>query len=109
MKNRTCTGIRFLAALVLAALAFAHGGFDHVRGTVVSVDSSLLTVKTATGNVAIKIDERTQFTKNDKKVQISELVTGTRVIVEVPQGKDKVAHSVKIGVAPTAGKGPGKK
>jgi hypothetical protein len=109
MKNQTRTGISLLAALVLAALAFAHGGFDHVRGTVVSVDNNVLTVKTAAGNVAVKLDGRTQFTKNDKKVQITELVPGVRVIVEVPQGKDKVAQSVKIGVAPAAGKGPGKK
>ena len=114
MRNQARTGISLLAAfvltsMVLAALSFAHGGFDHVRGTVVSVDNNVLTVKTATGNVAVKLDGRTQFTRNDKKVQMSDLVPGARVIVEVPQGKDKVAQSVKVGVAPAAGKGPGKK
>ena len=66
-----------------------------------------------TGNVAVKLDSRTQFTKNDRKAQLSDLVPGARVIVEVPQakGKERVAQSVKIGAAPSttgAGKAPGK-
>jgi uncharacterized membrane protein YphA (DoxX/SURF4 family) len=108
MKNQTRTGISLLVLLLTAlALSFAHGGFDHVRGTVVGVENNVLTVKTDAGNVAVKLDGRTQFTKDGKKVQIAELVPGVRVIVEVPQGKEKVAQSVKIGVA-AAGKG-GKK
>lgn len=93
-----------LALIATAALLFAHGGFDHVRGTVVGVNDNVLTVKTSTGDVAVKVDSRTQFTKNDRKAQLSDLAPGARVIVEVPQGKDKdkVAHSVKIGVAPAA-------
>jgi hypothetical protein len=109
MKNQTRTGISLLVLLLtaLAVVAFAHGGFDHVRGTVVGVENNVLTVKTDAGNVAVKLDGRTQFTKDGKKVPIAELVPGVRVIVEVPQGKEKVAQSVKIGVA-AAGKG-GKK
>ena len=119
MKNQPRTGISPLVAIVLtlmalAAPSLAHGGFDHVRGTVISVNNNMLTVKTSTGNVAVKLDSQTQFTKNDQKAQLSDLVPGTRVIVEVPHAKDKdkVAQSVKIGAAPpttAAGKHPGKK
>jgi hypothetical protein len=112
MKNRVRTGIKGLAALLLAAALFAHGGFDHVRGTVVSVENNVLTVKTASGNVAVKLDGKTQFSNNGKKAQVSDLQPGARVIAEVPQGKDKAAQSVKIGVVPStagAGKGAGKK
>jgi len=118
MKNQTRTGISLLVAIILtlmalAAPSLAHGGFDHVRGTVVSVNDNVLTVKTSTGDVAVKLDSRTQFTKNDRKAQLSDLVPGARVIVEVPQEKNKerVAQSVKIGAAPSitgAGKAPGK-
>ena len=80
----------------------------------VSVNNNVLTVKTSTGNVAVKLDSRTQITRNDQKAQLSDLVPGARVIVEVPQAKDKekVAQSVKIGAAApgaAAGKPPGKK
>ena len=118
MKNQPRTGISLLVAIILtlialAAPSLAHGGFDHVRGTVVSVNDNVLIVKTSTGNVALKLDSRTQFTKDDRKAQLSDLVPGVRVIVEVPQAKNKerVAQSVKIGAAPSttgAGKTPGK-
>jgi hypothetical protein len=118
VKDQPHTGISSVAAIVLTLMAlvtpsFAHGGFDHVRGTVVGVDNNVLTVKTSTGNVAVKLDSRTQFTKNGQKAQLSDLVRGARVIVEVPQAKglDKVAQSVKIGAGPppNAGKHTGKK
>src|ERR1700736_3474173 len=86
--------------LVIAASApvFAHGGFDHVRGTVVKVANNVLTVKTAKGNVDLKLDNKTELTKNDQKAQLADLKVGARVIVEVPEGsKDKIAYSVKIG------------
>ena len=86
--------------LVIAASAptFAHGGFDHVRGTVVKVANNVLTVKTAKGNVDVKLDNQTDLTRNDKKAQLADLKPGVRVIVDVPEGsKDKIAHSVKIG------------
>jgi len=107
MNRQSRTGIEAAAAIVvmltiLAASSFAHGGFNHVRGTVVSVTSDAITVKTATGNVTVKLDKQTQYTKNDQKAQLSDVVPGARVIVEAPQAKDKAAQSVKIGVATTA-------
>ena len=115
MKNQTRTIINLTTAIILTLTPLAaHGGFDHIRGTVVSVNNNVLTVNTPTGNVAVKLDSRTQLTKNDQKAQLSDLAPGARVIVEVPQTKDKekVAQSVKIGAgAPgaPAGKQPAKK
>jgi hypothetical protein len=93
-----------VAALVLtAALGFAHGGFDHVMGTVVKVTDNILTVKTAKGNVDVKLDDKTELTKNDQKAQLTDLAPGARVVVDIPEGnKDKLAHSVKIGTASKA-------
>jgi len=91
------------AALVMAALtpAFAHGGFEHIRGTVAKVADNVLTVKTAKGNVNVKLDSRTQFTHNDRKAQVSDLKPGARVIAEVPEGsQDHAAQSVRIGDVP---------
>jgi hypothetical protein len=98
-------GIRLsIALLVIAAAAplFAHGGFDHVRGTVVKVANNVLTVKTAKGNVDVMLDSQTDLTRNDQKAQLADLKPGTRVIVDVPEGspegsKDRTAHSIKIG------------
>jgi len=93
-----------IAALIVtvfvfgAARSFAHGGFDHVMGTVVQVANNVLTVKTAKGNVDVKLDDKTELTKNDQKAQLSDLTPGARVVVDIPEGnKEKLAHSVKIG------------
>ena len=87
-----------LLVIAASAPAFAHGGFDHVRGTVVKDTNNVLTVKTAKGNVDVKLDNQTELTRNDQKAQLADLKLGARVIVDVPEGsKDKIAHSVKIG------------
>src|SRR5713226_1125087 len=100
MTNRLNIIISSMILLVMAASApaFAHGGFDHVRGTVVKVANNVLTVKTAQGNVDVKLDNQTDLTRNDQKAQLADLKPGARVIVDVPEGsKDRIAHSVKIG------------
>ena len=87
-----------LLVIAASAPAFAHGGFDHVRGTVVKVANNVLTVKTAKGNVDVKLNNQTDLTRNDQKAKLADLKLGARVIVDVSEGsKDKVAHSVKIG------------
>ena len=103
ITRRFAHGAWLRAGLVLVALAtqiIAHGGFEHVIGTVVKVENSVLTVKTAKGDVDVKLNEKTEITKNDQKAQLADLKPGTRVVVDIPEGsKDRVAHSVKVGVA----------
>lgn len=92
-------------ALALAMQLMAHEGFEHVMGTVVGVENNVLTVKTAKGNVAVRLDAKTEITRADHKAETGDLKPGTRVVVDVPEGsKDKVAHSVKLGAGPAAHK-----
>src|ERR1041385_9059218 len=49
----------FVSLLPFAVQVFAHGGMEHVIGTVVKVENNNLTVKTAKGNVDVKLDEKT--------------------------------------------------
>jgi hypothetical protein len=102
--NRVLIALVAVATLVFAATPMlAHGGFDHVMGTVVKVADNVLTVKTAKGNVDVKLDDKTELSKNDQKAQLSDLAPGARVVVDIPEGsKDKIAHSVKIGTAAKA-------
>jgi hypothetical protein len=90
--------ITILVVIAASTPAFAHGGFDHFTGTVVKFANNALTVKTARGNVDVKMDNQTYLTRNDQKAQLSDLKVGARVVVDVPKGsEDKLAHSVKIG------------
>lgn len=107
MKHRLNTTIASALCgamlLVGAAPAFAHGGFDHVIGTVSKVDNNVLTVKTAKGDVDVKLNPQTEISKAGQKAAIEDLKPGTRVVVDIPEGsKDRMAHSVKVGVAAAA-------
>ncbi len=89
------------AVLAVAPAVFAHAGFHHVMGTVVTVSGNILTVKTAKGNVDVKLGDKTELTRNDQKAQMDDLKPGTRVVAEIPEeSTDHVAQSVKIGAAP---------
>ena|ERR1700676_2973757 len=103
LKQLLIAWVTVAAFVFTAAPGFAHGGFDHVMGTVVKVTDNVLTVKTAKGNVDVKLDDKTELTKNDQKAQLADLAPGARVVVDIPEGnKDKLAHSVKIGTASKA-------
>jgi len=92
-----------LSLALLAVMALAHGGFDHVIGTVVKVDNNVLTVKTAKGDVDVKLNDQTEITKLDQKASVADMKPGSRVVVDIPEGsKDRIAHSVKVGVAGAA-------
>ena len=103
LNRALIAGLTVAVFLFAAVPIFAHGGFDHVMGTVVQVSNNVLTVKTAKGHVDVKLDDKTELTKNGQKAQLSDLAPGARVVVDIPEGnKDKLAHSVKIGTASKA-------
>jgi hypothetical protein len=102
-KTNIITTRVLAAVLALAPAVFAHGGFDHVSGTVVQVSNHVLTVKTTKGNVDVTLDEKTEISRGDQKVLPTDLKPGLRVIVDIPEGsKEKIAHSVKVGSAAAA-------
>ena len=92
----------WLAATVLALVpgAVAHAGFQHVMGTVAKVSGNVLTVKTAKGNVDVKLSDKTEITREQRKAKIADLKPGARIVAEVPaESTDKIAKSVRIGAA----------
>jgi hypothetical protein len=101
--NTITSGMALWLSLLLLSVAttvFAHEGFDHVMGTVVKTSGNVLTVNTGKANVDVKLDEKTELTKNSQKAEIADLKPGVRVVVDIPEGsKARIAHSVKIGVA----------
>ena len=103
-RRRNTIIISTLSLILLGVMAaWAHGGFDHVIGTVTKIDNNVLTVHTTKGDVDVKLNDQTEITKSDQKAGLADLKPGSRVIVDIPEGsKDKVAHSVKVGVAKAA-------
>jgi hypothetical protein len=103
MKLRLNAIIIISLLLACAPQIFAHGGFDHVTGILVTTERNVLTVRTAKGDVTVTLDAKTEITRNDKPAQVADLKPGVRVVVDIPEGsKTKLAHSVKIGTAAKA-------
>jgi Domain of unknown function (DUF5666) len=96
--------IRCLAAialLILPATAFAHGGGEHVMGTVKAVDAGSLTVETMDKKeVKVILGDKTRFEKDGVPASAKDLTVGARVVVHTAKGTeagDLFAVVVKFG------------
>jgi len=87
--------------LILASVpvAFGHDGAEHVMGTVSKVSAQSVTVQTTDNKtVEVGLTAKTTFTRNKKKVAVSELRVGDRVVIEAKEVNEKlVADSVQLG------------
>jgi hypothetical protein len=96
---------KIFAFLLLTALAagtaFAHGGHGHqLLGTVKELTDDHLVVTATDGHeVTVALTAATEYEKDGKPAQRSDLETGVRVSVRLTED-DKTAVTVKIGKAP---------
>jgi|ERR1700680_5128720 hypothetical protein len=89
--------ILFALGSLIPALAYAHGGHKHVIGTISSVESKTLVVKTSTGNVSVPISNTTRFyhgSGTQQEATLAEVQKGMRVVVHL--GADGKAAEVHI-------------
>jgi hypothetical protein len=108
MKNTTriiikgCLPALLLAVSVTAALA--HGGFEHVMGTVSKISAQSVTVTTAAKKtVEVGINAKTTYTRGDTKVAAGDMKLGDRVVIDATEVNEAlVAASVKLGAAATS-------
>ena len=123
-QNRMYTAIRRSRAWVLAFVlavgtinvtlpAFAHGGMEHITGTVTSVGDNSLTVKTTKGKtVKVNVDAKTAYSHGKTAAKIADVKEGDRVVIHAMEMNEvMVAHEVEIGaskVATTTAKKPTK-
>jgi hypothetical protein len=100
-RNTRTTISRFLAATILATTALAHGGFEHVMGTVSKVSAQSVTVTTAAKkNVDVGLNAKTTYTKGDKAATAADMKVGDRVVIDATEVNEALtAASIKIGAA----------
>jgi hypothetical protein len=110
-KSITIINARFIKArvrialLAVAAVAFlpviatAHGGEEHVTGTVAKVSATAVTVKTRAGAaVEVGFDAKTTYSRAEKPVQKTDIKAGDRVVIHAVEVNEKlVAHTVELG------------
>ena len=74
--------MRFLVLLVCVTVAaiglHAHGGEEHVMGTVTKVTDAAIVVKTAKGSATVAVASTTKFIKGKAAAKVSDLNVGDR-------------------------------
>ena len=89
-----------VALALVARVATAHDGHVHkIMGTVTARDAKHLEVKTPSGeNLSIAIDAKTTATRSKKKVSLTEVQVGRRVVVAIGNGEDPlIAGEIQVG------------
>jgi hypothetical protein len=113
MLNITTTKLKIQIALVtvlalalLPAIASAHGGEEHVVGTVTKVSDTSVTVKTTAGKIVdVGFDAKTTYARAKAPIQKTDVKVGDRIVIHAVEVNEKlVAHTVELGGATTAAK-----
>jgi len=100
--TKTPPGTLLVFAIIFAAaFSFAHGGFEHVMGTVSKITPQSVTVTTTDNKtVDVAINAKTTYARGTQKVSATDLKVGDRVVIDATGEAPKlVAASVKIGGA----------
>lgn len=85
-----------ICTLLLGTLAFAHGGMEHVLGTVTAITDHSLSVKTREGEVkTIEFDGETKFTKGDAAASVKDVQVGSRVAIHAHKN-DNALHAAEV-------------
>ena len=92
-----------LAMLAAAPSVLAHGGHDHVMGTVKTVDiqAGKLEVETRDGKrIAVALNDKTRYLRGEAKATAADLTVGLRVVIDAGKEADQlVAKEVRLAPA----------
>jgi len=89
-----------ILSILLTAVCFAHGGMEHVLGTITAISAEAITVKTASGEIkTVKIVASTKITRGENAIALTDLHAGDRVAIHaLKHGDVLMASEIKAGV-----------
>lgn len=93
-------GLTILLITALAAMAFAHGGGEHIKGKVTAIGENSITIETpAKESKTVGFDATTKFEKSGAAATVKDLKVGDRVVVDIHEMGGKLhATVVRFGV-----------
>ncbi len=96
---------KLLPAFALTAALFAHGGGEHITGTVKAITADSITVESATHQMTtVALTPKTEAMKSGKKAAVTDLKPGDRVVVHAMknQAGKLEAEELQFGAAAPA-------
>ena len=96
--------LAIVSLALLPAIATAHGGEEHVTGSVTKISDTSVTVKTTAGKtVEIGFDAKTTYARGKESIQKTDIKIGDKIVIHAGEVNEKlVAHTVEIGAATAA-------
>jgi hypothetical protein len=94
--------LAILSLALLPTTAAAHGGEEHVTGTVTQISDTSVTVKTTAGKIVeVGFDAKmTTYQRAKKPVQKTDIQVGDKIVIHAMEVNEKLtAHSVELGTA----------
>lgn len=92
-----------MAVAMWSIAAFAHGGEQHVMGTVAAIGKDSITVKTTKGEQQLAVTDKTTFENSGKAAKLEDLKVGDRVVIHAMKMEGKLmAHVVRFGATKAA-------
>jgi hypothetical protein len=93
--------VAMMLSLLLTTAALAHGGMEHVLGTVSAVSDHSITLKTTSGETReVGVDGSTKFMRGQTSVSLSDVHVGDRVVIHATKHDEKLqASEVQLGAA----------
>jgi hypothetical protein len=103
-RRRAMAAWLAIGLALLPAIATAHGGEEHVIGTVASISDTSVTVKTTAGKmVEVAFDANSTFARAKQPIQKGDIKVGDRVVIHAREVNEKLfAHTVEVGAAGAA-------
>ena len=93
----------FAISMISVGLVWAHGGNEHIMGTVTAINGDHVTVQTQDGkSQMVMLGKTTKYFIDKKAAKATDMKVGSRVVVDAkmdPKMKMYSALEVKIGVA----------
>lgn len=88
-------GLTITLMIALAALAFAHGGGEHIKGTVTAISESSITIATpAKETKTVNFDATTKFEKSGVAATVKDLKVGDRAVADIHEMDGKLHATV---------------
>ena len=97
--------LAIVSLALLPTIAAAHGGEEHVTGTVTKISDTAVTVKTTAGKtVEVGFDAKmTTYQRAKQPIQKTDIKVGDKIVIHAMEVNEKlVAHSLEIGVTKVA-------
>ncbi len=93
--------ITFAFAALLTVGAFAHGGVEHLKGTVTKVDGGSITLAVEKGPpILLATDAKTEFSRGKAAATLKDVAVGDKAVVHaVKHDEHLIAQVVKLGPA----------